>query len=52
MPTVNYLRVIGSEHDAVNGNDSYIKDHRNGKTKLMKTCLYTNKLKQTSKDGK
>ena len=45
MPTVNYLRVIGCEHDAANWNESYRKAHRNGKMKLMKAYLYTNQLK-------
>ena len=45
MPTVNYLRVIGCEHDAANSNESYSKDHRNGKAKLVKAYLYTNQLK-------
>ena len=45
MPTVNYLRVIGCEHDAENWNMSYKKDHRNGKMKLMKAYLYTDQFK-------
>ena len=45
MPTVNYLRAIGCEHDAANRNESYRKDHRNGKIKGMKVYLYTNQLK-------
>ena len=44
MPTVNYLQVIGCEHDAANRNMSNRKDHRNGKAKLMKAYLYTNQL--------
>ena len=44
MPTVNYLRVIGCEHDAVNWNESYRKGHRHGK-KFMRACLYTYQLK-------
>ena len=52
MLTVNYLWVIGCEHDAANWNESYRKEHRNGKMKLMKAYMYTNKLKQTSKDDK
>ena len=41
MPTVNYLRVIRGEyeHDAANWNESYRKDHRSGKMKLMKAYL-------------
>ena len=45
MPTVNYLQVIACEHDAANWNESYRKDHQNGKTKLIKAYLYTNQLK-------
>ena len=45
MPAANYLRFIGCEHDAANRNESYRKDHRNGKTKLMMAYLYTNYLK-------
>ena len=45
MPTVNYLRVTGCEHDAANWNETYRKGHRNGKTKFMKAYLYTNQLK-------
>ena len=45
MYTVNYLRIIGCEHDAANWNESYRKDHENGKTKLMKAYQYTNHLK-------
>ena len=52
MLTVNYLRVIGCEHDAVKWNESYRKDNRNGKMKLMKAYLYTNQLQSTSKDDK
>ena len=44
MPAVNYLRVLGCEHDAANGNKSNRKDHRNDKAKLMKAYLYTNQL--------
>ena len=40
MPTVNYLRVIGCELDAANLNQSYRKDHRNSKTKLIKAYLF------------
>ena len=36
MPTVNYLQVIGCEHDKANWNEGYGKDHRNGNMKLMK----------------
>ena len=50
MPIVNYLRVIGCEHDAANLFKSYMKDHQYGKMKLMKAYLYTNQLKQTSKN--
>ena len=42
MPTVNYLRVIDCEHDAVNINESYRKDHWNDKRKFMKAYQYTN----------
>ena len=52
MPTVNYLRAIGCEHDAANWKESYRNCHQNGKTKLMKAYLYTNQLKYTSKDDK
>ena len=45
MPTVNYLRVIGSEHDTANEEENYRKDHRNGKTKLMKAYMYRNQFK-------
>ena len=45
MPTANYLRAIGCEHDAANWNESYRKDHRNDNMKLMKVYLYTNQLK-------
>ena len=45
MPSVNYLRVIGCEHDAANWNESYRKYHWNDKMKLMKAYLYTNQLK-------
>ena len=45
MPTVNYLRDIGCEHDAETGNESYRKDRRIDKRKLMKSYLYTNQLK-------
>ena len=45
MHTVNYLRVIGCEHDAANWNESYRKDHRNDKMKHMKAYLYINQLK-------
>ena len=44
-PTVSYLQVIGCEHDSANWNESYRKDHRNGKMKLMKAYLYSNQLK-------
>ena len=50
MPTVNYLRVIGCEHDAANWKESYRGGHRNGKMKLMKAYLYTDQLNLTSKD--
>ena len=52
MATVNYLRVIGCEHDVANRNESYKKDHRNGKRKLIKDYLYSNQLKYTSEDDK
>ena len=44
MLTVNYLRVIVCEHDAAKWNESYRKDYRNSKMKLMKAYLYTNQL--------
>ena len=50
MPWVNYLRVIGYEHNAANSNESYRKNHRHGKTEIMKAYLYTNQLKYTSED--
>ena len=52
MLPVNYLRVIGCEHNAAKWNESYREDYRNGKTKLMKAYLYTNQLQPTSKDDK
>ena len=42
MSTVYYLRVIDAEHDAANRNESYRKDYRNRKRKLMKAYLDTN----------
>ena len=42
MSTVNYLRVIGCEHNAENWNESYRNDHWNGKIKLMKAYVYAN----------
>ena len=50
MHRVNYLRGISCEHTVANWNESYKKDHQNGKMKLMKAYLYTNQLKLTSKD--
>ena len=52
MPIANYLRVIGSKHDAANWYESYKRDHRNGKTKIMQAYLYIIQLKLTSKDDK
>ena len=45
MPSVNYLRVFDSEHDAANINEGFRKDHRKGKRKFMKGYLYTDQLK-------
>ena len=44
MPTVNYLQVIGCEHDAAYWNESYRKGRQNGKTKFMKAYLYRHQL--------
>ena len=52
MPTINYLREIGCEHDAANWNETYRNDHRNGETKLMKVYVSTNQLEYTSEDDK
>ena len=45
MSKVNYLRIIGCEHDAANWNESYRKDYQYGKRKLKKAYLFTNQLK-------
>ena len=52
MPTVKYLRATDCEHDAAKRQDSYRKDNRNGKRKLMKAYIYTNQFKESSKDRK
>ena len=49
MPTANYLLVIGCKHDAANRNDSYRKDHRSDKQKLMNVYLYTNQIQKPTK---
>ena len=50
MPTVNYLRVIDCEPDAANRNESYRKDHKNGKEAYESLPIYQS-IKKNFKDN-